>query len=434
MCALPPKADIGSLATFLKCDRRKYQQHSRGAGSRAFTLHKVLPSKFRRDFVILGGLRVVTPDRSALLLNRRLLGRGMRKAWAGFLVAALAAASLALPFVFIPFLGTPVLALNANDLRNNLVKIPRFSPVAASRYVVDGLSLGGHVNSGNQASRPYQCRPSDKFPGLIWCHEEHATPDNEVMRSHSILQSQDGTAYYVSSYFQPAFFDPNDIQNEIDRMSSEFGQQARIIRMSQREGLPSAVMAIWGAVQLELLKPDEISVVASGGSPPGILFSFLGDEERSAKAGVPVYRLAGGAGFLWVATFDQNGRGVLQYLAIDDSKIESSRQVISNSETHAESNSSAVNPTVVTPPGLRQQSRSQTEDAQTKAKEDQYRQEEEKRQVEEADRQLKEAHQLLDPQQNRRLATITEVAITVFVLLCGVAVAVLLRVKRPASQ
>ena len=69
----------------------------------------------------------------------------MRKVWAGFLVAALAAASLALPFVLMLFLCTPVLALNANDLRNNLVKIPRFSSVAASRYVVDGLSLGGHV-------------------------------------------------------------------------------------------------------------------------------------------------------------------------------------------------------------------------------------------------------------------------------------------------
>ena len=189
--------------------------------------------------------------------------------------------------------------------------------------------------------------------------------------------------------------------------------------MSQREGLPSAVMAIWGAIQLEPLKPDEISVVASGGSPPGILISFLGDEERSAQAGVPVYRLAGGAGFLWVATFDQNGRGVLQYLAIDDSKIEPSGQVASNSENQAESNSSAVNPPVVTQPGLQQQSRSQT-----------YRQEDEKRQVEEADRQLKEAQQLLEAQ-NRKLATIAEVAITVFVLLCGVAVAVFLRVKRP---
>jgi hypothetical protein len=152
----------------------------------------------------------------------------------------------------------------------------------------------------------------------------------------------------------------------------------------------------------------------------------------SAKAGVPVYRLAGGAGFLWVATFDQNGRGVLQYLAIDDSKIESSRQVASNSENQAESNSSTVNPPVVTQPSLQQQSRSLTEDAQAQAKGDQYRQEEVKRQVEEADRQLKEAQQLLEAQ-NRRPATITEVAITIFVLLCGVGVAVSLRVKRQTA-
>jgi hypothetical protein len=113
------------------------------------------------------------------------------------------------------------------------------------------------------------------------------------------LQSQEGVAYYVNSYFQPAFFDPNDVQNEINRMSSEFGQQARIIQMPQREGLPNAVMEIWGAIQLEPLSSDEILVIASSSSHPGILVSFLGDLESSAKAGVPVYRLAGGAGFLW---------------------------------------------------------------------------------------------------------------------------------------
>jgi peptidoglycan/xylan/chitin deacetylase (PgdA/CDA1 family) len=43
--------------------------------------------------VILGGSRVVTPARSALLPTCRLLGPGMRKAWAGLLVTALAAAS-----------------------------------------------------------------------------------------------------------------------------------------------------------------------------------------------------------------------------------------------------------------------------------------------------------------------------------------------------
>ena len=325
---------------------------------------------------------------------------------------------LAYPLAILLFSGTPVLALNTNDLRNKLVEIPQPSPVAASPYVVDGLALGGHVKSGNQAYQPYQCKPSDQFSGFIWCHEEHTTPDNTVMRSHSILQSQDGTAYYADSYFQPAFFDPNDIQNEIHRMSSEFGRQARIIQMSQREGLPSAVMAIWGAIQLEPLKPDEISVVASGGSPPGILVSFLGDEERSAKAGIPVYRLAGGAGFLWAAAFDQNGRGVLRYLAIDDSKIEPSRQVASNSDNQAQSNSSPINPPVVTQLSVQQQPQS---DAQAQANEDQHGSdlEEEKRRLEEADQQRKEAQQLLD-----------EVTIGTLLLLCGAAVAIFLRIKR----
>jgi hypothetical protein len=215
------------------------------------------------------------------------------------------------------------------------------------------------------------------------------------------LQSQDGAAY-VSSYFDPAFFDPNDIQNEIKRMSSEFGQQAHLIQMPQREGLPNGVIAIWGAIQLEPLRPEEISVVASGGCHHGILVSFLGDLRRSAKAGVPLYRLAGGAGFLWAATFDQNGRGVLRYLAIDASQIKS-RQVASNQQSPAPTlglesgNQSTPSQGVANPPVV----------------------------VGQADRQQNGAQQL---------ATISEVAIAIFVLLSGLAVAAFLRLKRMPGQ
>ena len=163
--------------------------------------------------------------------------------------------------------------------------------------------------------------------------------------------------------------------------------------MPQREGLPNAVIAIWGAIQLEPLGPEEISVVASGGSHLGILVSFLGDLRRSAKAGVPVYRLAGGAGFLWAATFDQNGKGVLRYLAIDASKIES-RQVASNQPAPA--------------PTLSLESGNQTTSSQGPANEG-------------ADRKRNEVQQL---------ATISEVAIAIFVLLCGLAVGAFLRMKR----
>ena len=303
--------------------------------------------------------------------------------------------SVAFLWAFVLLSSTPVLALlNVNHLRNKLLEIPQTTLVAASPYVVDGLALGDRVKSGSNPYQRYQCSPSDEFPGFLSCNEEHKTPvgdqypNQEVTRSHSVLQSQEGAAY-VNSYFEPAFFDPNGIQNEIDRMSSKFGRQARIIQMPQREGLPNAVIAIWGAIELELLRSEEIPVVASGGSHPGILVSFLGDLTRSAKAGVPVYRLAGGPGFLWAATFDQSGKGMLRYLAIDASKIES-RQVVSNQPAPAPALSSQgpANPPAV---------------------------------AERADRQRNEVQQL---------ATISEIAIAIFVLLCGVAMAAFLRTKR----
>ena len=51
-----------------------------------------------------------------------------------------------------------------------------------------------------------QSSPSDEFPGFLSCNEEHTTPvgeqypDQEVTRSHSVLQSQDGAAYVNSSF------------------------------------------------------------------------------------------------------------------------------------------------------------------------------------------------------------------------------------------
>src|SRR5262249_33351822 len=260
--------------------------------------------------------------------------------------------------------------------------------------------------------------PSDEFPGFFSCNEEHKTsvgdqnPDQEVTRSHTVLQSQEGAAY-VNSYFEPAFFDPDHIKNEIDRMSSEFGQRALIIQMPQREGLPNAVIATWGAIQLEPLRPEEISVVASGGSHLGILVSFLGDLRRSAQAGVPIYRLAGGAGFLWAATFDQNGRGVLRYLAIDPSKIES-RQVASYQPATTSSQGLAKPPVSNQPaPPLGLGSGNQTMVSQSPANPPVV--------VEGVDRPRNEVQQL---------ATISEVAIAIFVLLCGLAVAAFLRMKR----
>jgi hypothetical protein len=147
------------------------------------------------------------------------------------------------------------------------------------------------------------------------------------------------------------------------------------------------------------------------------LVSFLGDIERSAKAGVPVYRLGGSAGFLWVATFDQSGKGVLRYLAIDDSKIEPSRQIAANADNQQQSTANPVNPPAVTEPDSQQLPRSDAE---------------EKQRLAEAKGQQAQAQPSVD-EQNQRQATIIEVALGILVLLCAAVMAVLLRKKRQTA-
>ena len=51
----------------------------------------------------------------------------------------------------------------------------------------------------------------------------------------------------------------------------------------------------------------------------GYYIDFIGNFDRSAKDGLPIYRISGGAGFVWVASFDQKGRGSLRLAAVDAS-------------------------------------------------------------------------------------------------------------------
>jgi hypothetical protein len=215
------------------------------------------------------------------------------------------------------FLCTLPLFLSTHAVAQNLQPATNQS----SPYIVDGLPLGVHVVFESRAYKQYLCGPSEKFSGFTWCHKEETK--HEILTSNSILHAPDGTAWYVNRYIEPAFFGPKDIQSEISRLSAKFSEPARLLHMPKREGLPKAVIAIWGNIELQQIDPTEVSAVAAGGTVKGLLVSYLGDLQRSAKAGVPVYRLGGGAGFLWAATFDTAGRGVLRFLTVDASQLAS---------------------------------------------------------------------------------------------------------------
>jgi hypothetical protein len=62
--------------------------------------------------------------------------------------------------------------------------------------------------------------------------------------------------------------------------------------------------------------------LAAGKSPRrGILVDYLGNFQRSVQDDLPVFRVIGGAGFVWSASFDGGGLGRLRFFAIDSSTL-----------------------------------------------------------------------------------------------------------------
>jgi hypothetical protein len=195
---------------------------------------------------------------------------------------------------------------------------------SAPRYAVAGLALGSRVQFNSSDYREYKCSPSEQFAEFTWCQKTRQERDRRQSFNvtYSILHSQDGTVLYVNRFQEPAFFGPNEANEAIRRNSIRLGAQARIERLPRRVGLQEGVLATWGKVTLEPLDNESIKTLAEGRSPKkGYLIDFVGNFSRSAKEGLPIYRITGGSGLLWVASYDQIGRGTLRYAAIDPSGI-----------------------------------------------------------------------------------------------------------------
>ena len=219
-------------------------------------------------------------------------------------------------FIFVVQLTAAGAALAQN------ARTPPSDPATTSSYVVDGLALGARVDFETPAYRGYQCSPSELFPDFTRCQRTQRQQDGSTRRSfetsNSILHGRDGKAVYINRYIVPWTFDRNEIQSELKQISSKLGEHARERRLPQREGLQTAMIAVWGKIELTQLDADAIAILAAGESPrKGLLIDYLGNLRRSAQLGLPVFRINGGPGYLWSASVDRNNRGHIRILAVD---------------------------------------------------------------------------------------------------------------------
>ena len=179
------------------------------------------------------------------------------------------------------------------------------SPGNLSTYAIEGLALGAHIPSDGSAYREYKCSPSDQFEAFTWCQKTRQERRSSSEATYSLLHSVDGKIVYINRYQAPIFFARNEAERDVKSYSKKFGESARTIRMPTRLGI-DGILASWGKTVLEPLDEENRKAFAEGRRlSKGYYSDFIGNFDRSAKEGFPLYRISGGAGFVFAASFDQ---------------------------------------------------------------------------------------------------------------------------------
>ena len=192
-------------------------------------------------------------------------------------------------------------------------------------YIVDGVTLGSVVNTDSAGYKSLNCRSSQDFDGFTWCsnHQNETGKFGPYTSYLSFLYSNDNRITFVTQALVPAYFYSDDIDREIKRISGSFGQ-AQVLVADSRPGVPHAVLATWGAVTLTPLDDEAMEALREGHEiHRGLVAEFIGDTHKSARLGLPVYKIGGGSGFIWGASFDDSGKGSLRISAVDASAVPS---------------------------------------------------------------------------------------------------------------
>ena len=193
-------------------------------------------------------------------------------------------------------------------------------------YSVTGVAIGSRVHFDNTAYQEYRCGPSEVFDGLTFCVKKTDDTDQRgpFIAYDGLLHSRDGTVVYVSRYQDLAYWRDDEVEEDLGYYSRELGEAPTFLTMPTRGELPNAVIATWGKIVLEPVDGASQKILAAGkNSKIGALIDFLGNYELSTKNDLPVYQVSGGAGFIWAASWDSDGRGNLRMLAINPSELPS---------------------------------------------------------------------------------------------------------------
>ncbi len=194
--------------------------------------------------------------------------------------------------------------------------------VAKTPYAVEELVLGDKVDPDTVTSRTYHCSPSEQFvgsPGVRTGHPE--VEDTRPIQSYIHGMTK---LYTPTKHWSRRFLLLLRRKRNFNEFRKGLVRSPEIIDMPHRSGLPDGMIAVWGDVVLTPVDADNVKKLAEGKAPKlGFMVDFVADFERSARKGLPVYRIGGGPGLLLAVSYGNPDRGTLRLIAVDASKFAS---------------------------------------------------------------------------------------------------------------
>ncbi len=182
----------------------------------------------------------------------------------------------------------------------------------AAHYVVDGFGLGDRVATANPDYKTYSCKPGDGLADATRCErkQQRTVRGSTATVSNTLITAEDGTAIYLMAHAAPVALNRSIVQAEIDSLTREVGERpTKVDWQPAANGTPTTVVVVWGSIKLQETSED------LGSLPPGKDVLMLSVE------GLPLYRISGGRGYVYCATFDASGKGQRHYVAIDASQL-----------------------------------------------------------------------------------------------------------------
>ena len=195
-------------------------------------------------------------------------------------------------------------------------------PAHSIEYAVDGWKLGAIVTGPSLQS--YSCKPDAAFEQLTACSRTQTRNRGYNYSAFgTLMHSEKGAIVFLKVKVAPVQISKDEIRKEIADLSREIGSQPVSTNwVDANTDRPASVIVRWGQIKLESVDTDASDTVQSGKYPAiGVLVDTLGDVQRSVKSGLEVYRILGGTGFIYSASFDKNGRGHRQYIAADGNEV-----------------------------------------------------------------------------------------------------------------